>query len=79
LVSNASSAACQHDTNSLVHDVGDVATLAAHFTLLHNDRQELARLREGCLRSAPDHTWEKAGERLVEAYAEVLAGRGVRV
>lgn len=75
LVSEASSAVCQHGENSLVHRVGDVDELAGHFTALHEDRQLLEQLRDGCLRTAPDYTWAKAGARLVEVYEEVVAGK----
>jgi glycosyltransferase involved in cell wall biosynthesis len=75
LVSDASSAVCEHGENSLVHRVGDVDELAGHFTALHEDRQLLEQLRDGCLRTAPDYTWAKAGARLVEVYEEVVAGK----
>ena len=71
LVSDASTAVSVHGVNSLVHAVGDVETLAGHFASLDADRALLARLREGALKSAPDYTWDHAGERLVEIYEEV--------
>jgi glycosyltransferase involved in cell wall biosynthesis len=76
LVSDASSAVCKHGENSLVHQVGDVDALANHLTALHEDRQLLEALREGCLRTAPEYTWAKAGARLVEVYEEIVAGKG---
>jgi glycosyltransferase involved in cell wall biosynthesis len=75
LVSDASSAVCEHGVNSLVHEVADVSTLAEHFTALHEDRQLLERLRDGCVRTAPAYTWSKAGARLVEVYEDVVASK----
>lgn len=66
--------AIEHGKTGLRHAVGDVDTLAVQLTLLHEDRAVLGVLREGCLTAAPDHTWSKAGERLLAAYGEVLAG-----
>jgi glycosyltransferase involved in cell wall biosynthesis len=71
LVSDACTDECRHLENALVHRVGDVAAIARHITAVHEDRALLARLREGCLRSAPELTWKVAGERLVDAYREV--------
>ena len=76
LVSDACTDVCEHDVNALVHRVGDVATLSRQLTALHEDRALLERLRDGCLRTAPEVTWTKAGERLVAAYEQVLARRG---
>ena len=65
--------------NALVHRTGDVEQLAAHLTLVHEDRGLLAELRRSCLQVAPALTWSRAGERLVEAYEEALArSRGAR-
>ncbi len=74
LVSDACTDVCVHETNSLVHHVGDVDALAGHFTALHRDRRLLERLREGCRAAAPEATWTAAGERLVEVYDEVVDG-----
>lgn len=73
VVSDAAGAVCEHGVNGLVHAVGDVDALASHFTALHSDRALLARLRAACLRTAPDYTWAKAGERLVTVYEETIA------
>ena len=78
LVSDACDAACEHGVNGLVHRVGDVAALAGHFTRLDRDPALLARMREACLAKAPHFTWSRAGERLLEAYAEVAAAREPR-
>jgi glycosyltransferase involved in cell wall biosynthesis len=74
LVSDACTEVCVHMQNSLVHAVGDVGTLANHITLLHEERDALARLRKGALETAPRVTWTAAGERLLDAYREVIAG-----
>jgi glycosyltransferase involved in cell wall biosynthesis len=75
VVSDASGAVCEHGVNGLIHHVADVDTLTAHFTALHEDRGLLERLHDGCLRTAPEYTWTKAGARLVEVYEEVVADR----
>jgi glycosyltransferase involved in cell wall biosynthesis len=75
LVSKACTDACEHGVNSLVHEIGDVDALTTHLTALHRDRELLASLREGALRTAPQHTWDRAGEVLVDAYAQALDGR----
>lgn len=79
VVSDASGAVCEHAVNGLVHRVGDVATLTAQLDALHDDPALLARLRESCLRTAPQYTWTRAGARLVEVYEEVVADRAGRV
>ncbi|HEY4094692.1 MAG TPA: glycosyltransferase family 4 protein [Baekduia sp.] len=73
MISDACTDVCVHDENGFVHHVGDVAAIAAQFTALHEDPALLARLRAGALRTAPEVTWDKAGERLVEVYGEVVA------
>jgi glycosyltransferase involved in cell wall biosynthesis len=76
LVSDACTDECRHMENALVHAVGDVDAIERHITALHEDRALLARLREGCLSSAPSLTWTAAGVRLVDAYDEVLSRAG---
>jgi glycosyltransferase involved in cell wall biosynthesis len=76
VVSDAAGALCQHDVDGLVHRAADVETLTAHLTALHQDASLLARLREGCARTAPQLTWAGAGARLVEVYEEVAAEWG---
>jgi D-inositol-3-phosphate glycosyltransferase len=78
VVSDASGAVCEHGVNGLVHHVADVEALSAHLTALHEDPALLRTLRDGCLRTAPQYTWAKAGERLVEVYEEVVADRSHR-
>lgn len=75
LVSEATGAICEHMKNGLVHPVGDVEALAHHFTLLHEDRSLLNSLRNGALRTAPDFTWDSAGDRLLQIYREIVANR----
>jgi glycosyltransferase involved in cell wall biosynthesis len=75
VVSDASGSVCEHGVNGLVHHVADVDALTAHLTALHEDPALLQSLRDGCVRTAPEYTWTKAGERLVEVYEEVLADR----
>lgn len=72
LMSSACSEAVRHGQNGFVHSVGDVAALSAHLTELDQHRDSLADLRRGCLLSAADYTWSKAGVRLFGAYEETL-------
>jgi glycosyltransferase involved in cell wall biosynthesis len=74
LVSEACTDVCRHLDNALVHPVGDVSMLEEHITMLHRDRALLARLRAGCLDTAPSVTWRAAGARLLGAYHEVVEG-----
>jgi glycosyltransferase involved in cell wall biosynthesis len=60
--------------NALVHPAGDVTALTRDITRLHEDRELLAQMRAACLRIRPEFTWSRAGERLLEAYGEALAG-----
>jgi D-inositol-3-phosphate glycosyltransferase len=75
LVSNVSSGVCTHEENALVHLAGDVSTLSGHITALNESPELLESLRGGCLRTAPDFTWRRAGELLLRIYEDV-ASRG---
>jgi glycosyltransferase involved in cell wall biosynthesis len=75
LVSDVASGHTRHLENALVHHVGDVDTLSQHMTMLHDDRVELERLRDGALESAKEATWEKAGVSLLNAYQQA-SGQG---
>lgn len=72
VVSDACAGICI-DGNALIHPVGDIEALTRDITLLHEDRDLLAEMRAACLRVAPDLTWAKAGERLLEVYEGVAA------
>jgi glycosyltransferase involved in cell wall biosynthesis len=76
LVSDACTEVCLHGENALVHRAGDVNQLEEQLTALARDRALLARLREGCLRTAPGVTWTAAGRRLADAYGEVVERAG---
>jgi len=58
--------------------VGDVAALQEHFTRLHGDPAQLAELRGGCLRMAPEVTWAEAGATLLDVYREVVQAEAIR-
>lgn len=73
LVSEACTEICEHNVNALVHRIGDVATLREHITMLVENRDLLARLRAGCLQTAPGVTWTAAGRRLLDVYRDVIA------
>lgn len=73
VVSDAASGHSRHMDNALVHRAGDVETLTSHFTLLHEDRGLLERLRAGALASAPAATWKSAGQSLLAVYRHAAA------
>ena len=75
LVSDACTEVCRHMENALVHSAGDVDALTEHLTILHDDRSLLERLRQGALATAPDATWDRAGEVLVDAYRRAIERR----
>ncbi len=75
LVSAACTDMCRHMENALIHRIGDVATLTEQITMLHDDRALLARLRAGCIASAPEMTWTAAGRRLKDCYGNALSHR----
>jgi glycosyltransferase involved in cell wall biosynthesis len=68
LVSTAAGAMLEHDVHGLLHEPGDVATLAAQLDRLDADPETLRRLRRGAMAHAPELTWAAASRRLVEAY-----------
>lgn len=72
LVSEASGAYCEHMENALVHRVGDVNALGRHFTMLHEDRSLLARLRSTSLNTVDQITWSASGRILLQVYRTVL-------
>lgn len=79
VVSDKVTDCCQHMQNALVHPVGDVDSLAEHISMLHSNRDLLARLRAGCLKTAPALTWVAAGAQLLQVYREIVVGdHGVR-
>lgn len=72
LVSDSTGAVCEHEKNALVHRTGDVATLASHFSRLHEDRALLARLRAASLETADELTWAAAGRKMLDAYRKIV-------
>jgi glycosyltransferase involved in cell wall biosynthesis len=75
LVSDASGAVCEHMENALVHSVGDVKSLTAHFTMLDQNRSQLEKLRICSLRTANELTWNAAGEKMLQTYRAILTKR----
>jgi glycosyltransferase involved in cell wall biosynthesis len=73
LVSDAAGAVCIDGENALVHAAGDVPALARHMSLLNDDPNLLARLRENSLKTVGEITWAAAGARLVNIYRELAA------
>ncbi len=79
LVSDVCVGACEHGTNALVHEVGNVADLAAHISSLHDSPTLLATLCARAIETAPRYTWRAAGVTLFDVYREVIdASRAVR-
>lgn len=72
LVSDSTGAVCEHEKNALVHRTGDVATLASHFSRVHEDRGLLGRLRAASLSTAHELTWASAGRKMLAAYQEII-------
>jgi glycosyltransferase involved in cell wall biosynthesis len=72
LVSEAAGAICEHMKDALVHQPGDVETLARHMTMLDADRVLLEKLRAASLRTVPEITWNAAGVKLLQVYREVI-------
>jgi glycosyltransferase involved in cell wall biosynthesis len=72
LVSHAAGAICQHGVNALIHSPGDVDSLRKHFTVLHEDRGLLQRLRAASLQSVNEITWTAAGAKLRQVYRNTI-------
>lgn len=72
LVSDSTGAVCEHEKNALVHRTGDVATLAEHFSRVHEDRALLARLRAASLETVGELTWAAAGRKMLAAYQGIV-------
>jgi len=75
LVSDACPDICKHMENCLMHRVGDVETLTRHLSMICENHELRAKLREGCLRTAPGITWTAAGEKLLQVYRDILSSR----
>ncbi|MBZ5666382.1 MAG: glycosyltransferase family 4 protein [Acidobacteriia bacterium] len=73
LVSEVCTDVCQHMENALVHSVGDVKALGQHINNLYEDKDLLARLREGALKKRGQFTWTVAGQSLWRAYTEAIS------
>jgi len=71
LVSEAAGAICQHNLDSLVHNVGEVDTLAGHLSLLHRDRALLEGLRARSIQTRSELTWSAAGAILTSLYKHI--------
>jgi glycosyltransferase involved in cell wall biosynthesis len=73
VVSDAAGARCTHLEDGLVHEAGDVRTLAEHLRLLDGDRELLERLRAATLARRAELTWEQGARELESLYRELLA------
>jgi glycosyltransferase involved in cell wall biosynthesis len=73
LVSQACTEVPEHGRTGLRHEVADVDALTDQITMLHEDRARLGAMRSACLAVAGEHTWSKAGVRLLDAYREVVS------
>jgi glycosyltransferase involved in cell wall biosynthesis len=76
LVSEACTDLCRTGVDALVHRVGDVATLSAQLSLVSEDETVRRQLRDAGLASRDAISWDAAGERLAEVYADVAGASG---
>ena len=79
LVSDAAGAMCVDGATGLIHSAGDVAALAAHFSLLSDHPDRLRQMRENVLAQRLTLTWSAAAERLEDCYrraSEAMARSG---
>jgi glycosyltransferase involved in cell wall biosynthesis len=74
LVSTAVGAPVRDGVDGLLHDVGDVAVLAAQLRRLADDPGELDRLRRGALESSRSLRWLDTAEPLCAAYRRAVPG-----
>ena len=72
LVSDSTGAVCDHEKNALVHQTGDIETLANQLSRVHEDRDYLARLRAASLDSSAELTWSAAGRQMLDAYRKIM-------
>jgi glycosyltransferase involved in cell wall biosynthesis len=72
LVSAASGAKVDHGVNGLLHQVGDVDTLAAQIDLIREQEKVRRFLRSAALAHAQTLTWTVAGRELDNAYRTAL-------
>lgn len=73
LVSSAAGAVCADGVTGLVHQPGDVETLAAHLDLLSADVERRAQMRRAVLAQRDELTWTAAAAQLESCYEEALA------
>jgi len=73
LASEACAESVRHMETGLVHQVGDVAALTNHITMLSQDRNLLERLRAASLTASSEATWTVAGAKLLQVYLETIA------
>ncbi len=78
LVSNATGAAVTHELNGLLHDTGDVTTLAGQLNHLLEQPEVLARMRSAALENSRLLTWQEAGRVLAGAYRDGVARYGAK-
>jgi glycosyltransferase involved in cell wall biosynthesis len=79
LVSDAAGAICENGKNALVHSVGDVQTLTQHLTMLNEDRDLLAKLREASLKTVHEITWDAGGRKLEQIYQKIRRTKAAKI
>jgi glycosyltransferase involved in cell wall biosynthesis len=72
MVSDAAGARCSHLVEGLVHRGRDVDELREQFDRLVSEPGLLDRLRAASLAGASNFTWERAAQRLVTVYRDLL-------
>ena len=72
LVSAGAGARFRHGAEGFLHQPGDVRTLSDQMRLLADDRTLLLRMQTAAALNARQYTWERATDRLLEAYTVAL-------
>jgi glycosyltransferase involved in cell wall biosynthesis len=76
LVSDAAGAECVADVTALVHDAGDVDTLARQIHTMATEPERLHRMRAAVIANRDNLTWAAAAKRLEHCYK--IAGESVQ-
>jgi glycosyltransferase involved in cell wall biosynthesis len=78
LVSDAAGAPCKHEVDGLVHPARCTGVLQDQITMLASDPIRRENLRRASIAGLDALTWQSAGVRLREIYADTLAQRSAR-
>lgn len=73
VVSDAAGAQCVHEVTGMLHEPGDVATLAGHISRLIAEPELVARMRGAVLGQRDALTWDAAAKQLEFCYEQAKA------